>query len=684
VAVREQLDDGNRSRRRYARLAWGAWVLISTVAGLSIALVALTRSEARPDWHPWTVALGEQVSFIAFALPGAFVAARRPRNPAGWLLLLSGFGAALDGLAHAYGLYAIPRDLVGGVLAAWVSNWAFAVYVYPVFFLLLLFPDGRLPTPRWQFTAWFIGASAVLVVPCAAFVPGPIDRDYFPAVPNPVGNPMLAFAVQNEGMVSLVLVACPLVLATASLLRRVAISNAVARQQIKWVAFAVLVSVVMVLLTAPFDSGALGTISVDLASVLLSAAIAVAIVRYGLFDIDRVLSRSLLYAVLTACLAGVYAGVVSLLELVLQSSFTGVVALLAAASVAAALQPLQGLLQRLVSRMIYGLRDDPYAVLAGLGQRLEATTGPEHVLPQAAATVAEALRLPYAAVELHSTTGTDGPALPTARYGTEVRDLLRIALVHQGEEVGVLVLGARAPGEPFSAGDLRLLADVARHTAQAAVGVRLTLALLHSRQQLIAARAQERRRLGRELHDGVNSALSEVVWGLQAARKWLHTDPAKTEELLTAALVRAHEGIDVIRRVSAGLRSPVDAIGLPDAVRAYLERFPLPTDADLPDEFPELPAAVEEATYWILVEALTNALRHARASHCLVRLEVEANALTVTVTDNGRGLPEPLRPGVGLGSMRERATEISGTCEVRSRQEGGTEVVVRLPRTLPT
>lgn len=680
--MRGQSDNGHRRTRRYARLAWGAWVLITALAGLSIALVALTRSAARPDWHPWVVALGEQVSFIAFALPGAVVAARRPRNSAGWLLLLSGFGATLDGLAHAYGLYAIPRDLVGGVLAAWVSNWAFAVYIFPVFFLLLLFPDGRLPTPRWRFTAWFIGASAVLVVPCAALAPGPIDRDYFPTVPNPVGSPLLAFAGQNEGMVSLVLVACPLVLATASLLRRVAISDGVARQQIKWVAFAMLVSVVMVLLTAPFHSGALGTISVDLASVLLSASIAVAIVRYGLFDIDRVLSRSLLYAVLTACLAGVYAGVVSLLELMLQSSFTGTVALLATATVAASLQPLQGLLQRLVSRMIYGLRDDPYAVLAGLGQRLEATTGPEYVLPQAAATVAEALRLPYAAVELRST-GADGPALPTARYGTEVRDLLRIALVHQGEEVGVLVLGARAPGEPFSAGDLRLLADVARHTAQVAVGVRLTLALLHSRQQLIATRAQERRRLGRELHDGVNSALSEVVWSLQAARKWLHTDPAKTGELLAAALVRAHEGVDAIRRVSAGLRSPVDAIGLPDAVRAYLERFPLPTDADLPDEFPELPAAVEEAAYWILVEALTNALRHARACRCLARLEVGGDALTVTVTDNGRGLPEPLRPGVGLGSMRERAAEIGGTCEVRSRQEGGTEVVVRLPRTLP-
>lgn len=551
----------------------------------------------------------------------------------------------------------------------------------PSLFSLALFPRRSAAHPRWRMAAWFIGASALLVWPCAALVPGPVNRDYFPEdVRNPIASPLLAFADQYEGPMSVVLVACPLILAAASLLRRFAISGVATRQQIEWVTFAALVSVVLILVTTPF-SGTLGTLAVDLTAVLLSASIAVAIVRRGLFDIERLLSRSMLYAALTASLTGLYAASISLLELVLQSSLTGVVSLLATAIVAASLQPLHGFLQRIVNRTVYGLRDDPYAVLTGLGRRLETTTLPEQVLPQAAETVAEALRLPYTAVELHGAS-KESPALPTACYGAEVRDTLRIPLVHQGEEVGVLVLGARAPGEPFTPGDLRLLADVARHTAQAAAGVRLTLALLHSRQQLISTRAQERRLLGRELHDGVNSALSEVIWSLQAARKWLLTEPAKTEELLTAGLTRAHEGADTIRRISTGLRTSVDPIGLAAAVGAYLDRFPLPSDACLPGDLRELPAAAEEAAYWILVEALANVLRHAQASRCEVQLRVHGDVLTLMISDDGRGLPDPLRPGVGLGSMRERATEIGGTCEVRTRSQGGTEVVVHLPLAL--
>jgi signal transduction histidine kinase len=209
------------------------------------------------------------------------------------------------------------------------------------------------------------------------------------------------------------------------------------------------------------------------------------------------------------------------------------------------------------------------------------------------------------------------------------------------------------------------------------------LALLHSRQQLIATRAQERRRLGRELHDGVNSALSEVAWGLQAARVWLHTDLAKTEDLLTAGLARTHQGIETVRQISRGLRSPVDGVGVLDAVRDHIERFPLPVVTDLPESLPELPAAVEDAAYWIVVEALTNVLRHASASSCHLRLEVLAHSLTLTLADDGRGLPVPLRRGVGWESMRERAAEIGGDCVVRSRSAGGTEVVAVLPRSQP-
>ncbi|MFE7767368.1 ATP-binding protein [Streptomyces sp. NPDC057438] len=629
------------------------------------------------------IAALEPVAYIAYAFPGLVILRRRPRSPIGWLLLISGFGAVLDALAHAYALYAILRGFPGGVIAAWVSSWAFAVDLFPVFFLLLIFPEGRLSLVPWRVSAWFVGGCGVWVTLYAMFVPGPLDRQYYPELTNPFGNAWVPFSDPgNEGILSFLFVACPFLLAAASLLRRFIVSGGIARQQIKWVAMAALVDLVMVLLIVPFHKGALATAVIDLAGVVLSTAIAIAIVRHHLFDIDRILSRSLLYAALTASAIGLYAASVTLLGLVIQGSIPATASLFATASVAVALQPLYRFLQRVISRFIYGLRDDPYAALAQLGRQLEATTGPESVLPQAAATVAQALRLPYVAVQLH---GHDAgsPALPAARYGSEKPDVLRLPLVYQGEEVGALVLGARTLGEPFTAADLRLMRDVARHIAQAAAGVQMTLALLHSRQQLIATRAQERRRLGRELHDGVNSALGEVVWGLQAARKWLRTDPAKTEALLDAGLARIHHGIETVRRISHGLRSPIDGVGVLDAVRDHIERFPLPVDTDIPEALPELPAAVEDAAYWIVVEALANVVRHAHASSCSVRLEVLPQSLLLTITDNGCGLPVPLRPGVGLGSMRERAAEIGGDCSVRTRSEGGTEVVALLPRGLP-
>ncbi|NUK51959.1 hypothetical protein HRW14_17115 [Streptomyces lunaelactis] len=620
---------------------------------------------------------------VVYAFPGFVVARRRPQSAIGWLLLFSGFGAVLDLLGEAYGLYAIPRGMPGGVLAAWVVNWAFAFYLFPVYFLLLLFPDGRLLSARWRTAAGIVAACGVVVLLFAAFVPGPIDRDYFPTVPNPLGTSVLSFAAQNEGVFSFLLVACPFLLVAASLLRRFGASSGVARQQIKWLAFAVLVDVVMVAVVVTWNEGVVGSIAVDLASVALSAAIAVAIVRHNLFDIDRILSRSLLYAGLTGCVVGLYIGFVSVFGLLLQHSASGVAPLLATGVVAVALQPLRTVLHRIVSRLVYGLRDDPYVALAGLGRRLEATIDPKRVLPQAAATVAEALRLPYVVIDLKQATGPDAVKAPIAVYGIEVPVALRLALVHQGEEIGTLMVGARSPEEQFSAADLRLLRDVARHIAQAAAGVQLSLALLRSQERAVAVRAEERRRLARDLHDGVGPVLTGATWTLQAASTMLRTNPDATHDLLATALEHIGQGAEDLRRISMGLRSPVDQLGLREAVLAYTDRVSLAVHVELPEEIPRLPAAVEEAAYWILVEAVANVLRHADAANCWVRLELDDDTVTMTVTDDGQGLPTQVRPGVGMGSMRERAAEIGGECEISAGDRGGTEVAARLPVSLP-
>ncbi|MEU9082762.1 histidine kinase [Streptomyces sp. NPDC048357] len=654
------------------------------MAILTVLFAVLGRAEPRPEWHPWELMAAESVGSVMFALPGLVVARRRSRNPAGWLLLVAGCGQAVDSLVHAYGLYAIPRGLPGSVLVAWASNWAFAAFVFPAFFLLLLFPDGRMPSRRWRVAGWYVGACAAVVVSIGAVAPGALGGgEYFPSTLNPIGVPALSWVMENSGILSVPLNLVPFLLSASSLLFRFRKSAGKARQQLKWVAWAVLMAVLLVIAHVVLLDGLAQGIGIGLVPVVLSAAIAVAIVRHTLFDIDRILSNSLIYAGLTGCVSGLYIGLVTLFGLLLQQSAPGVVPLLATGAIAALVQPLRTVLQRLVSRLVYGLRDDPYAALAGLGRRLEATTDPKQVLPQAAVTVAEALRLPYVLIELNEPMAPAAVGAPAAVSGIEGPVALRLALVHQGVEIGTLVVGARTAEERFSPADLRLLRDVARQIAQAAAGVQLSLALLRSQERAVAVRAEERRRLAGELHDGVGPVLTGATWTLQAASTMLWTDADATHDLLATALVHIRQGAEDLRRISMGLRSPVDQLGLREAVLAYTDRVSLGVHVEMPEEIPPLPAAIEEAVYWILVEAVANVLRHAEADNCWVGLRLGDDTLVLAIADDGKGLPPRMRPGVGVGSMRERAAEVGGMCEVRARSKGGTEVVTRLPRGLP-
>ncbi|WP_138957285.1 histidine kinase [Streptomyces sp. YIM 121038] len=650
---------------------------------LTLVCVVPTRGDPRPDWDPWLLAVAEPVPLVAYAYPGFVVARRRPGNRIGWLLLVSGFGGALDALGHAYAVYAIGRDLPAGILAAWVSNWAFALHFFPLYFLLLCFPDGALPSGRWRIVTWYTGVCGVWVPLSVALLLGTIDRDYFPNVRNPLGLlPLEAFYVPYEALLSSVQVAGPFVLCALSLLARYRRTNAKSRQQFKWVAFAALASLVMlagaVLLQDPWIS-----VAIDLILVTFSVSIAIAIVRHNLFDIDRLLSRSLLYLGMTAGVAGLYIGAVSLFALMSQRFITAKAPLLATGVVAVVLQPLRALLQRVVNRLVYGLREDPYAVLAGLDRRLETVLAPRQLLPEAVATIAKALRLPYVAVEVKRAAAYGAAGGRLAVHGAERPVALRLALVHQGEEIGTLAVAARAAEDGFSGADLRLLADVARHLAQAAAGVRLSLALLQEQERAVTARAEERRHLARDLHDSVGPVLSHAASAVETACAAVHTDPSRAADLVTGALVHIRQGSDDLRWIALGLRSPVDQLGLREAVLAYLDRVPVTVHTDMPDLLPPMPAAVEEAVYRILTEAVTDVLRHARAACCWVSLELSDGHLTLTVADDGQGPPGAARPSEGLASIRECAIAIGGMCEFRARSGGGRAYIARLPRSLP-
>jgi signal transduction histidine kinase len=330
---------------------------------------------------------------------------------------------------------------------------------------------------------------------------------------------------------------------------------------------------------------------------------------------------------------------------------------------------------------MHGERDDPYAVVSRLGERLEATLTPDAVLPTITETVREALKLPYAAITLIENGAAPSVAAST---GKPVAKPMRLPLTYQSEPVGELLLGTRGPSETFGPADRRLLEGLARQAGVAAYAVRLTADLQRSRERLVAAREEERRRLRRNLHDGLGAQLAALNVQAGILRHLIPRDPAAADELVEELRDELRAAIADIRHLVYDLRPPaLDDLGLVAALHQLADRYgaegeQLRVSVKSPEGLPHLPAAVEVAVYRIAQEALTNVVRHARAKSCLVRLAVDKD-VTMEILDDGAGIPDERISGVGLSSMRERAAELGGSCVVENIPKGGTQVLVRLP-----
>jgi len=355
-----------------------------------------------------------------------------------------------------------------------------------------------------------------------------------------------------------------------------------------------------------------------------------------------------------------------------------VIGLLATGLAAFLVQPLRERLQQSVNRLMYGERDDPYAVLSRLSQQLKTTLVPSAVLPTIAETIAQALKLPYVALAL-----SQGDRLEiAAAYGRPSGDPVHLPLVYQNETIGQLLVAPRAPGEAFTPAERQLLDDIALQAGIAAHAVHLTADLQRSREQLIMAREEERRRLRRDLHDGLGPQLASLTLTVAAVRELLRQDLDAADTLLQELAIHTQAAIADIRRVVYALRPPaLDDLGLVLALREHVAHYNqsgVQITVEAPDHLPTLPAAVEVAAYRIVQEALTNTIRHAQARTCTVCLTV-GDALEVEIRDDGVGLLLGGRGGVGLTSMRERTDELGGTCQIVSVPGAGTRIHARLP-----
>jgi signal transduction histidine kinase len=331
--------------------------------------------------------------------------------------------------------------------------------------------------------------------------------------------------------------------------------------------------------------------------------------------------------------------------------------------------------------LMYGERDDPYTAIAKLGRRLAGSFLPDAVLPTVVETIGQTLALQYVGLALVAGAVVgDGEAI--AEYGTPGTEVLAVPLVHLGAAIGELRLAPR-PGERLRERDHRLIVDLAPQVAAAVHGVGLSHELQSARQRIVSLREEERRRIRRDLHDGLGPALAGLTFTLEAVRNLTASDLQRANELLVSATEQVQTLIRDVRRLIDGLRPPtLDQLGLAASLRGLAAQE---TSADTsvtveaPSSVPALPAAVEVAVYWIAQEALTNVKRHAHARRCNVRVTIDPTTLRLEIADDGRGLTGD-SPGIGFHSMKERAAEIGGTCEIGSRPGGGTLVTASLPR----
>jgi two-component system NarL family sensor kinase len=675
------------------RLSWSIAVLSALVvlAGLVISILALIVSDRGVTFsHQFFT----PVLTMTYGVVGALVASRHPRNPIGWIFCTIGFLSALNMLSAGYALYSeLVMPMPGEALARWFSIWIWIPNaLLPITFTLLLFPNGRVLSARWRPVALAAGLGIAAYTVSMAFYPGSLEEMAIPAS-NPYGIP------GSEGvMKALVTIAAPFLLvgifgSIASIVVRFRHAVGIERAQLKGLAVAGVIVVVGNLLGGipwliwpnnPMTQE-LSIIATDITLVSIVIATGVAILRYRLWDIHILVNRALVYGSLTTLIVGLYVVIVGGLGDLLKTGGSLPVSLLGTGIVAVSFQPLRERLQRSVNRLMYGERDDPYAVLGRLSKRLEVVVASQSVLPTIVETVADAFKLPYAAVALK-----EGEQFIIAAEYTRSSTFARatdggreiLPLVYQLETIGQMILAPRALGEAFSQSDRRLLETIARQAGVAAYNVRLTQDLQRSRERLVTTREEERRRLRRDLHDGLGPVLAAMSFKLDAVHNLADRDAGAVKKMSTELKAQMQDVLADIRRIAYDLRPPaLDELGLVGALKAYIDSYTQAQGLHITLETPEvptLPAAVEVAAYRITLEAITNVSRHAEARNCRVRLSLPGD-LCVEVIDDGHGLPNRVRPGVGLTSMRERAEELGGTCRAVALAQGGTGVIARLP-----
>src|SRR5436190_3407745 len=685
---------------RFRVLAWPIGILCLLACATTAAFSFLNRSaiHSLDKADPVDVILP-----IGFAIIGAMLASRLSRNPIGWIFLGIAFFTAVPGIATQYTLRSTRiTPLPATPWVAWTHD-PMAWLVFPAGFALwffLLFPDGKLQSSGWRRFAWF--ASAILIVGFGFTVlEKVIQLQGSPPIRNPLGS--IARVDLQNGTPGLIWIFAlgALLAAMAGTILRTRRATGDLKQQLRWLAYASVV-IAVCLVGAIFSNSPQAVWD---AVILLGFGIAVpascgiAILKHGLYDLDVVISKTVVYALLAAFFTFVYVAVVVGIGSAIGSTHNTFLTVLAAALIAIAFNPVRERAKRLANRLVYGHRASPYEVLSEFSDRMAETYSLEDVLPRMARILGEGT----GAAEAHVWLRIGEELRPAAAWGDGNRAAIPVALADgelpplgnasravavrdRGDLLGALAV-RKSESDPLTPAESRLLDDLAAQAGLVLRNVRLTEELRAnleelqaSRQRIVSAQDQERRRLERNIHDGAQQQLVALAVKLRLADGMVERDVQRAHDLLAQLLGDAQDALENLRDLARGIYPPLLADrGLAAALDAQARKGPVAVTLES-GGIGRYDQEHEAAIYFCALEALQNVAKYASATSVTIRLAERDDRLTFEVIDDGSGFdPKETGYGTGLQGMADRLAALDGDLEVRSTPGAGTTVVGSLP-----
>jgi signal transduction histidine kinase len=686
-----------------------AWVLaVLVMVGLAAQIVLAVTGSDFVDASDFYWLLLPAITALAAML----ILLARPKNSIGWLLMIWAVGIGADGFVTILlsQVTEAPDRLSPGLFFLLVlQNWGWVLLIFPIFLLLQVFPTGRVLNRRWRWLMWLLFFMPALLLLGAIFSTelGPLQPSSVRSstsvwsLPNPIGFfPPSGFESPLFGIPWTLGLLVLTLGGAASLIVRYRRAGVEDRQQIKWLAFAVVVFAVvysgLAISAEAWELPLLVDVLFVLSIAAMPLAIAVAVLKYRLFDIDVVISRALVYALLGVFITVVYVGIVVGVGRLLgagEAEPDTLLSVAATAVVAIGFQPVRRKLQELANRLVYGRRATPYQVLSDFSRRLAATD--EGLIDQVARSLADGTSAQSAAVWVRSGEGfecrsvwpqeTDSPG-PVAASIEGFPGADRTAWVtHDGEKLGALTLTFPRGQQP-TPHDERLLGELASGMGLALRNSVLTQhlrdrieELRESRRRIVAVQDQTRRQLERDLHDGAQQQLVALKVKLALARRLAASGAApRTAEVLEGLNLEADNAIQSMRDFARGIYPPLlESEGLASAVTAHARKSPIPVSVDTAD-IDRYPQPIETTVYFCIVEALQNTIKHARAASAHVTVTEVDHQLEFTVTDDGSGF-DPTNQGHGLTNIADRLDANGGHLTIRSTPGHGTAIHGELP-----